>query len=433
MMSLQQATKILNGEQLGNNVEFNSISTDTRTIGQGDLYFALQGERFDGHDYIDQAMQKGASAAVVHKDIDVDLPLIKVEDTRKALGSLAASWRDQFKGGVVAITGSNGKTTVKEMVASILSEAGEVLATKGNFNNDIGLPLTLFNLNKQNYAVIEMGANHHGEIQYLTNITQPDVALITNAGPAHLEGFGSIQGVAKAKGEIYQGLKADGTAIINLDDDYSEYWRGVCTEYKTLGFSMHDASADVLGKWHAVTEGAKLDVVFKDGQSINIKLKVHGIHNGMNALAAIAAAEALHIPREKMVTGLNKFRSVEGRLNFHRVKDGLVVIDDVLKELPGEHWLVLGDMGELGGDVRRLHFDAGLKAQTSGLNKLLAVGDASRYAVEAFGEGAEFFDSKDQLFKFLAENKVEPMGVLVKGSRFMQMEEVVNFLTKEAD
>jgi len=446
MMGLLQASEILNGTMQGSDVQFSAVSTDTRSLQPGDLYVALAGENFDGHNYLDQAEKAGAAAAVIQKSVQTNLPRIKVKDTRKALGDLAAAWRQLFNGSVVAITGSNGKTTVKEMTAAILSEQGEVLATKGNFNNDIGLPHTLLRMNKENYAVIEMGANHSGEIAYLTNVTKPDVAVITNAGPAHLEGFGSIQGVAKAKGEIYQGLDKQGIAVINLDDEYADYWLSLNDQRKTLTFSMDDASADVCGEWKPATNGGKLNVKFKD-ESLIIDLQLHGVHNAMNALAAISLAEALQIPRAKMIKALNEFKSVDGRLNFHQINDSLVVIDDtynanpaslkagidVLGELSGEHWLVLGDMGELGDEGKNIHFDMGVHAKKAGVNTLLAVGDASRYAVEAFGAEAMFFETKDDLVKFVKQHESEKVNILVKGSRFMRMEEVVDSLIRGTD
>jgi len=444
-MSLLQASEILNGTMQGNDVEFSTISTDTRSLQPGDLYIALEGENFDGHDYLAQAEKTGAVAAIVHKTINTNLPRIKVEDTRKALGGLAAAWRQSFDGSVIAITGSNGKTTVKEMTAAILSEQGDVLATKGNFNNDIGLPLTLLRMEKEKFAVIEMGANHSGEIAYLTNVTKPDVAVITNAGPAHLEGFGSIQGVAEAKGEIYQGLNEQGIAVINLDDEYADYWLSLNKQRKTLTFSMNDAAANVCGAWQPTTSGGKLNVKV-NGEELAVSLQLHGVHNAMNALAAIALAESLQVPKAKMVKALNEFKSVDGRLNFHQVNGSLLVIDDsynanpaslkagikVLGESLGEHWLVLGDMGELGAEGKDIHFDMGVHAKQAGVDALLAVGDVSRYAVEAFGDGAMFFESKKELVTFVQQHESEKINVLVKGSRFMRMEKIVELLIKGA-
>lgn len=443
MMALERATKILNGVMSGENVSFSAVSTDTRSLQMGDLYIALHGELFDGHDYIGQAQQAGAVAAIVHKDVETSLPVIKVEDTRKALGGLAAVWRQSFGGKVVAITGSNGKTTVKEMVSAIAAKQGEVLATQGNFNNDIGLPLTLLRMEQEDFAVIEMGANHLGEISNLTSITQPDVALINNAGQAHLEGFGSLKGVAQAKGEIYQGLSDDGIAVINCDDAFADYWRELSANKKVIGFSMQNKAAEIYGEWQQTETGGNLNVCLS-GEELNISLKVYGLHNAMNALAAIAVARALDIKHEFITQALNEFSAVKGRLNFHKVGKALTVIDDtynanpaslsagikVLCDLPGKHWLVLGDMGELGDDERRIHFDAGLKARTAGVTRLLTVGEASRHAVDAFGENAENFKSKDELVSFIRQHQTEELGILVKGSRFMHMEQIVELLIK---
>lgn len=449
MMALQQATEILNADLHGKNVEFKSVSTDTRSIKPGDLYVALQGERFDGHDYIEEAEKAGAIAAIVHKEIPTNLPYIKVSDTRKALGDLAAGWRKEFEGSVIAVTGSNGKTTVKEMIAAILQEQGSVIATAGNFNNDIGLPLTLLRMKKEKFAVIEMGANHPGEISLLTGITKPDIALITNAGSAHLDGFGSVKGVATAKAEIYEGLGVNGVAVINKDDEYSDYWLSLCKQYKTLHFSMKNKSSPVYGEWQQTLSGGELKVVLsresKKVETFSVGLKVHGIHNAMNALAAIAVAEALNVSKDKIVKALDGFKSVKGRLNLQQVSTGLRIIDDtynanpasleaginVLNELPGEHWLVLGDMGELGGNEASFHFDAGMKAKKSGVDKLLAVGDSSQHAVEAFGENAKFFNNKNELVSYIKQHKLEELTILIKGSRFMHMEQIVESIIKE--
>jgi len=445
MMALSQARKILNGVMSGKNVNFSSVSTDTRSLQEGELYIALQGDSFDGHDYIEQAKQAGAIAAIVHKDVLTSLPVVKVENTRKALGELAAAWRQSFSGKVVAITGSNGKTTVKEMVSAIAEKQGEVLATRGNFNNDIGLPLTLLRMQQESFAVIEMGANHPGEISNLTNITQPDVALINNAAQAHLEGFGSLKGVAQAKGEIYQGLSKDGVAIINKDDEFAAYWLELASGKMIIDFSMHDKTASVYGEWKQAETGGHLTVCISD-EVLQINLHVHGLHNAMNALAAISVAEALGIKHTHITQALNEFTAVKGRLDFHRVSENLTVIDDtynanpaslsvaidVLNELPGERWLVLGDMGELGSDEREMHFEAGVKARVTGVTRLLAIGSASRHAVEAFGKNAKNFKNKNELVSFIKQHQSDELGILVKGSRFMHMEQIVESLIKRS-
>lgn len=451
MMALQQAKEMLNAEIHGENVTFSNVSTDTRSLQSGDLYIALHGENFDGHDYIVNAQEAGAVAAIVHKDVATALPYLKVEDTRKALGQLASAWRQRFKGKVIGVTGSNGKTTVKEMIAVILSKQGDVMATAGNFNNDIGLPLTLLRMQNESFAVIEMGANHPGEISNLTSITKPDVAIITNAGSAHLDGFGSIKGVATAKAEIYEGLDTDGIAIVNKDDEYSEFWASLCSANKTLSFSMLDRTATVFGAWRQTISGGEIVVEIaktdKLKEKMNITLNVHGVHNAMNALAAITVAVALNIDHEKIKQALEEFKAVKGRLNIHQVGKNLIVIDDtynanpaslnagvdVLNEMPGKHWLVLGDMGELGGDEGRLHFDAGMKARSSGVDRLLCIGRASKHAVDAFGENAQFFNNKDELVSHIKQHNTEELAILIKGSRFMHMEQIVESLIKESN
>ena len=449
MMSLQQASQILDGTMQGKDVVFHSVSTDTRSLQKGALYFALKGDNFDGHNFLEQAQQAGAVAAVVSELKDTDLPQVCVADTRKALGRLAAAWRQDFQGVVVGVTGSNGKTTVKEMIAAILAEQGDVLATQGNFNNDIGLPLTLLRMDSSmmnssnNFAVIEMGANHKGEILQLTNITRPDVALITNAGPAHLEGFGSVKKVARAKGEIYAGLDDDGVAVINADDKYFDYWQSICENKVTLSFGLQNDSADIKGEWQPESTGGRLAIRTPEG-NLDITLSLPGRHNAMNALAACAACLAAGAKLENVKTGLEKFKSVKGRLNIHKTKAGAIVIDDtynanpaslkagleVLKDMPGEHWLVMGDMGELGENAERLHFDVGVKASESGINRLLATGPNSQAAVNAFGEYAQHFEEQNELIKFLQDKLHADMSILVKGSRYMQMDKVVDAIVE---
>jgi len=446
MMALKQAAKILKGTCTGQDVSFSNVSTDTRKLQSGDLYIALHGELFDGHNYIKQAEQAGAVAAIVHKNIKTNLPLIKVEDTRKALGDLAAAKRDEFKGKVAGITGSNGKTTVKEMLTAIVAKQGSVLATQGNFNNDIGLPLTVLQMQQEEFAVIEMGANHAGEIKYLSAIAKPNVVLINNAAAAHLEGFGSLKGVAEAKGEIYSGLADDGIAVVNIDDDFSDYWLGLIgSNKKIIKFSMRDKSADVYAEEKNINLSSGLTVKVLNSE-LEIKLKVQGLHNVMNALAAISMSVALGIKHQYIVEALNEFCAVKGRLNFHKVSENLTVIDDtynanaaslfagidVLVEQPGKHWLVLGDMGELGDDEQRIHFDAGIKARKSGVSRLLTIGSASQYAVDAFGDKAKNFATKEELLEFIKQNQPKELVVLVKGSRFMQMEKIVESMIKGA-
>jgi len=377
-----------------------------------------------------------------------DLPLIVVDDTRLALGKLAAFWRSQLKLKLVAVTGSNGKTTVKEMLAAILREAaGEdgVLATQGNLNNDIGMPLTLLKLRAQHqYAVIEMGMNHPGEIAYLTNIARPDVAVINNAGAAHLAGLGSVEQVARAKGEIFSGLAADGVAVINADDAFAPLWKELAQGRNIVEFGLEHA-AQVSATFQLAPLGSELKITTTAGE-FAATLQVPGLHNVRNALAATAAASALGIATAKIAAGLHQFGGVKGRLQRKPGLHGATLIDDsynanpasvkaaiaVLASMPGKKILVLGDMGELGPGACDLHRELGAAAKQAGVDILFAHGDLCREAAAEFGENAWFFERIEELLADL-ENLLAPdVTVLVKGSRFMQMERVIkSFEAKE--
>jgi len=446
-MMLSRLEKILNAERFGDDINFERVSIDGRSLQKGDLYIALIGDRFDGHDFIEQAKNAGACGAIVSKKVAIDLPQLKVTDTRQALAELAAEQRQQFQGKLIAVTGSNGKTTVKEMLACILSAQGRVLATQGNFNNDIGLPLTLLRLSAEDeYAVIEMGANHPNEIFQLSNIAQPDVALITNAGPAHLEGFGSLKGVAQAKGEIFSGLFIHGTAVINADDVFAADWMALCGDKKIIRFAMQGNDAELKGQWQTSPQGLVLSLNYQQQDCI-CQLHVPGEHNAMNALAAIAAAIAVGVNLENAAQALQTFRPVKGRLNMHHLENKVCVIDDtynanpasleaglkVLQGLEGHHWLILGDMGELGENTEALHFDAGVKASEAGVDKLLTVGDHTTTAVKAFGEQAFHFESQQALIDYCKKFAVNNINLLVKGSRSMKMEHVVNALINSGE
>lgn len=368
-MRMSQVAQVLDAEMHGEDVMLYGVSKDTRDIREGDLYVALVGERFDGHAFISGANDAGAAGALVSQIQALDMPQVKVGDTREALGRLAAYWRSQFRGKLIGITGSNGKTSVKEMCSKILADyvGGEaVLATRGNLNNDIGMPMMLLELrDRHRYAVIEMGANHVGEIGYLSNIARPDVALVNNVGPAHLEGFGSLDNTAKAKAEIYDGLGESGTAVINDDDVYSAQWKDYCRNHtaasRIFTFSMHDPEADVFAK--AVGEGA-YQIITGDG-SAELALRVPGEHNVMNALAAISATLNVGVPLDDIIHSLRSFENIAGRLTVHQAKSGCRVIDDsynanplsvsaAIKVLAGFEQpkvLVLGDMAELGDDA----------------------------------------------------------------------------------
>ncbi|HEX7455111.1 MAG TPA: UDP-N-acetylmuramoyl-tripeptide--D-alanyl-D-alanine ligase [Gallionella sp.] len=458
MMLLSKAASVLNARLIHGDqrkdVRFTAVSTDTRRLQPGDLYVALRGEHFDGADFIAQAVQSGAVAALVNKDRiedqgsrieqETNIPLLVVEDTKLALGQLAAYWRSQFDIPLVAITGSNGKTTVKEMLASILRTAAgsveAVLATCGNLNNDIGMPLTLLQLNAQHrYAVIEMGMNHPGEIDYLTRIACPQVALINNASGAHLEGMGSVEAVALAKGEIFSGLQYEGSAIINADDEYAPLWRSLAGVHSLLEFGLN-SQADVSGQWYPHASGLRLIAQTPSGD-FTADLQVPGEHNARNALAATAAAIALNLPLESIVAGLEKFCGVAGRLQRKPARLGATVIDDtynanpaslraaiaVLAQATGKRMLVLGDMGELGENAAAFHAEIGVAARQSGVEKLFALGELSRDAVREFGSGAQHFESIEDLQNALDAELGADTTVLVKGSRFMKMERVVAY------
>ena len=452
MMLMSQAAKALNAELIGADEMFTAVSKDTRDIVEGSLYVALKGERFDGHEFVEQASAAGASGVLVSELQPVQLPQIRVNDTRLALGELAAYWRQQFIGKLAGVTGSNGKTTVKEMTRSILDHAvgaEHVLSTTGNLNNDIGMPMTLLNLRQQhNFAVIEMGANHPGEIDYLTHIAQPHVAVITNAGPAHLEGFGSIEKVASSKAEIYSGIVDGGTAVINADDAYADYWKSVCKQLgddkHVITFSVQDESADVYADITQTDGKTAIQIKTPLGNGV-VQLAVPGRHNVMNALAAAAVTVALGVSLDDIIKGLDAFGGVSGRLATTYTSSGACIINDtynanpqslyaamdVLAAREGDTWLVLGDMAELGDDKEELHRKAGEQARALGIRHLFATGDLARHAVESFGKDAQFFQDRQQLIEQLEQGITGDSVVLVKGSRSMGMEQIVNALLDE--
>ncbi|MCG8325604.1 MAG: UDP-N-acetylmuramoyl-tripeptide--D-alanyl-D-alanine ligase [Thiotrichales bacterium] len=446
-MHLQQAADSVKGRLQGKDSIFSGCSTDTRQLQQGELFIALRGEHFDGHAFLDQAIASGACAAMVEHVPDQPLPVIVVDDCRKAMSDLAHSWRQQFEIPVVAITGSNGKTTVKEMLAAILRQLGPVLSTRGNLNNDIGVPLTLFGRDLDHrYAVIEMGANHPGEIDGLTRTAEPHVALITQCAPAHLEGFGSVDGVARAKAEIYNGLVENGVAIINLDDTYAGQWRQATAHLRQITFGL-DSNADVrainVQPDHS-TACYSFELV-SAGDSTRISLALPGQHNVQNALAAAACAIALEVDAEYIKQGLEEFGGVPGRLQIKPGIAGSRILDDtynanpgslraaidVLKSLHGRHWLVLGDMGELGPDTEQLHQEMGELARSVGIERLYGLGPISIAAVTGFGEGARHFESISSLVTALKADVDADVALLVKGSRAMQMEQVASALSRE--
>jgi UDP-N-acetylmuramoyl-tripeptide--D-alanyl-D-alanine ligase len=440
-MQLLQAAEVLAGRSVSTDAAFRGVTTDTRQLQPGNLFVALQGMNHDGHDYLEAAHAQGAAAAVVSRLRKTSLPLLEVADTRRALGQLAAYWRAQFTLPVVAITGSNGKTTVRSMAHGILACAGQTLATQGNLNNDIGLPLTLFRLSPQDrYAVLELGANHPGEIDYLAAIARPGIAMVTNAGPAHLEGFGDLAGVARAKGEVFTRLGPEGVALINADDHFAPLWRKLAAQCRIIEFGLQ-AEVDVHARWQGGVGGSAI-TLFTPWGNTEFELPLPGRHNVMNALAASAAALAAGAGLDAVRQGLTTLSPVTGRFTMHRLPNAITVIDDTYNANPGslqvalealtladgETWLVLGDMAELGHEALELHREAGQRARASGVDRLYALGELSRAAAESFGGNAAAFDRLEDLVAALRDGLHGGVHVLVKGSRRMRMERVVEAL-----
>lgn len=446
-MRLTEAQEAVNGALSGADRAFAGCNIDSRSVKAGELFVALRGSRHDGHDFIDAAFEKGAAAVMAARDAGGSRPLLKVKDTRQALGLLAARWRDKFTLPVVAVTGSNGKTTVKEMINAILSEDAEVLATWGNLNNDIGAPLTLFRLNQRHgFAVVEMGANHPGEIRWLSRLARPTVALITQCAPAHLEGFGSVAGVARAKAEIYEGLAPDGAAVINRDDDYADLWWDAAKANRRLAFGLDENAAVTAVDVNADPErGQTRFTLCFNGAETDIKLGLLGRHNVLNALAAAACCLALNVPLARIRAGLEKTRAVKGRLQPKQGLKGARLFDDAynanpasleaaletLRDLSGGAWLALGDMGELGEGAAGFHRQAGERARAAGIQRLYGLGPLARQAVDGFGAGARHFDRMDDLIETLRRDLAPGVNLLVKGSRAMAMERAVEALTEQ--
>lgn len=447
VFSIADVVPLLDASIIGDNVTVEGVTTDTRSVQQGQLFVALQGPHFDAHDFAEEALKAGAKALLVNRKLALDIPQLIVKDTLTALGQIAAWWRSQLSIPFVAVTGSNGKTTVKEMLASIFSQLGSTLATKGNLNNHIGVPLTLLSVTKEHSsAIIEMGANHPGEISYLTNMTRPDVAVINNAAAAHLEGFGSLEGVAKAKGEIYQGLAEGGIAVINADDQFADLWRKLAEKNQQITFGCdpdRESPVDVSCKWQGDIEGNRLSVHTPVGD-FECTLKLLGEHNVMNALAATAVSVGAGVSVEVIKTGLEAVQSVPGRMQPNRGMNGSRIINDsynanptslkaglgVLADCKGKRILVLGDMGELGEGVEKFHAQAGEMASNANVDELFTLGKYSKNASDAFGKNARHYDDVDKLIADLRNSLVPETTVLVKGSRMMRMERVVEALVE---
>lgn len=442
MRQLADLAKDCGGRLHGADRSFAAVNTDTRSLAAGELFIALRGPRFDGNAYLAEAAARGAVGAIAEREGPAGFPVVLVPDALVALQRAAQAWRARFSMPLIGVAGSNGKTTSKEMIASILSCCGETLATAGNLNNHIGVPLTLMRLTPAHrYAVIEMGANHPGELTQLAAFAAPGIGIVTNAGAEHLEGFGSLEGAARAEGELFAALGRDGTAILNADDSFAGLWRDMTVaRVVTFGlgakadFSARDIHTDV-GPQGFLT---RFTLVSPYGE-IAIALHLAGKHNVLNALGAAAAASAAGASLEDIARGLARMQAVKGRLQLRAAHRGAWVIDDsynanpsslqaaidVLESLGGRRLLVLGEMGELGDFSREAHLEAGRYARAHGVERLYAVGEATKSSVESFGEGAAWHADTTAVAEAVARELAADVRVLVKGSRSNRLERVV--------
>lgn len=447
MGTLAMVAESVGGTLYGADGSFDSVTTDTREMTDGQLFFALRGERFDAASFVQEAARRGAAGAVVERRQDCSLSQVEVSDTRSALGRLARSWRARFSIPVVAVTGSNGKTTVKEMLAAILrvgaAREDEVLVTRGNLNNEIGLPMTLLQLrDSHRCAVLEMGASHRGDIAYLADIALPDVGVVTNAAAAHLEGFGSLADVAATKGEIFERLPSDGIAIVNQDDQFCDFWLSLCRAGTIVSFGLADESdyraVDIREMEVADAPALSFQIICPAGRA-NIRLPMAGRHNVRNALAAAAAAVAMGADLDTVARGLDALQNVPGRLRRVPGPDGVTIYDDsynanpasvqaaitFLAERDSETWLVLGDMAELGPASEALHREIGEAARTAGVTRLFCIGQQARAAAGAFGAGSAWYPALTSLAEDMRAEFRPGVVILVKGSRCMGLEKLV--------
>ena len=438
-LRLSDLQPVLNG-QLTGDASFTQVSTDTRQLKPGELFVALSGEHFNGDAFAVKASELGAAAVVVSEAQAVSTPQLVVADTQVALAQIAQVNREQFFGPLIALTGSAGKTSTKDMLASILSECGDVLSTAGNFNNEIGVPLTLLNLSaRHQYAVVEMGAAKAGDIDYLCQFAKPTVAIVTNAGSAHLEGFGSIDVIAKTKGAIFEALDDQGTAIINADDQFAPLWKQLAANAAVKTFSLQDPGADVFAT--DIQPASVKGLVFElhaQGESRAVTLPLLGEHNIANALAASAAAIAAGATLDQVQNGLSKVKAASGRLRLLTVNDQLTVIDDtynanpesvkaaidVLASLSDDSCLVLGQMGELGPQTEQLHKEIGVYAGEKNIKQLIAIGPSADAVAAGFGANAKVCKTQQEVIA-LCRQQCDQGVVLVKGSRSAAMENIV--------
>jgi UDP-N-acetylmuramoyl-tripeptide--D-alanyl-D-alanine ligase len=444
-MSFAEIADVLDLPRPAQDVSFCGVSTDSRTIAAGELFVALHGERFDAHEFVGAAVARGAVAVVCTRHVATQVPTLLVPDTLLALGLIARHNRMLFAGRVVGLTGSAGKTTTKEMIAAILSRAGPTIATQGNLNNEVGVPLTLLRLDAQaRFGVIEMGASKPGDIAYLGRFAVPDVALLTNAMPAHLQGFGSLEAIAGTKGEIYDALGPAGVAVLNIDDRFAPDWeRRIGSRRLIRASARHDSAADVRAADVSIEAGmARFRLELPDG-SRAVQLGVPGVHQVSNAVNAAAVALALGIGTDCIVSGLEAVRAVSGRMQQLRTDSGCLLIDDSYNANPGsvraaidslacfsgERVLVLGNMAELGGHADALHREVGAYARERGIEQLLLVGEHGAEVARGYGARARVFASRDELAEACREFDRDGVVMLVKGSRSAGMEQVVEALT----
>jgi UDP-N-acetylmuramoyl-tripeptide--D-alanyl-D-alanine ligase len=447
---LSELAKIADGQVVGDDCSFTSVCTDSRTLKPSALFVALTGPNFDGHDFVAAAAASGAAAALVDRALPAALPQVVVPDPLAALSMFAREWRRQFHIPLIGVTGSNGKTTTKELIGAIVSRIGPTLVTRGNLNNHIGVPLMLLELTvAHRFAVIEMGANHLGEIAHLANIAEPTIGMVTNAGAAHLEGFGSLQGVATGKGEMFRSLPVEGVAIINADDVFSPEWRDSSTAERVLTFGFEQPADFMAHKVSTSTDQSgfltEFELVTPYG-SRPATLALAGLHNLRNALGAAAAACAAGVEIDDIVAGLAMMKRVAGRLELKAAINGAFIVDDSYNANPsslkagldafrsfgGVRWLVLGEMRELGAASDELHAEVGRYAHQAGIQRLFAVGEHSRFAVEAFGPGAQWFSDLDSLISEVRGCIGAGVAILIKGSRANRLERVTAALAASA-
>jgi len=446
--TLGDAARVVGGRLVGEDRPYGEVATDSRTLNAGSLFVALRGPNFDGAQFAAAAAARGAVGALTEREVDAELAQVVVPDALAALQTLSTAWRAKFSLPVVGVAGSNGKTTTKEMTAAILSQMGEVLATRGNLNNHIGVPVTLMRLQESDRsAVVEMGANRVGDVAELMQFAQPTVGLITNAGAEHLEGFGDLDGVARGEGEAVSRLRAEGTAVINADDPYAGYWRDTSAARRVITFGVRRAADFMAEQVLQGVESGEFATRFTLNCPLGrspVHLQAGGAHNISNALAAAAAASAAGATLEQIAAGLRSFRPVAGRLQLQAgIKQSWIIDDsynanpssvraglEVLRNLSGEKWLVLGDMAELGAGSLDSHAQLGLEARACGVTRLFTHGPLSLRAAESFGAGGESFSDTDSLTRRLEADIAPGVTVLIKGSRINRLERVVQHITR---